>query len=453
MRIANINIENFRNITKADVVFGKINIFTGRNSSGKSNLLLALASCLKTDADFSDVFYDNVVTYQKGKSKAIFKTTVVDMNSTIIYADKSSSTYFKPSMYRFENTFGKKGSSPIHQSLFYTGEFCKVKNNEDNNTGLPRINDFMISENKKKIEDQLVYDNSFEKDKIEKGENEKYIENNADEDFEDSYKYFDIFKNYQKSVYSWVDQKIFSSTSIYNYVTKRIDNNDIYEQVLNRLKTVDEKNNYSQTPLSKAEFIHVLADVQKNEKQLNEFYRDLDLYTKGLVNKIYINTEGKVGNKGEIRVESPHAPRDIFCISAGTAVLVYFILLKNWLELMPDKRSYIKPDIMLMDEIDSIIHPSLMGEITEILRSISKYVQLFVSTHSPDFIDCFEKDEVFWLKDINSIDQKTKDRSMSSIYSYKDIVERIPENKEYFANKNNSELFIDGLIDSIFPLI
>jgi hypothetical protein len=38
--------------------------------------------------------------------------------------------------------------------------------------------------------------------------------------------------------------------------------------------------------------------------------------------------------------------------------MLYFILLKNWLEL--DIKSYQNPEIMIFDELDSAIHPSLI---------------------------------------------------------------------------------------------
>lgn len=457
MRITNFNIENFRNIVKANANFGQINIFTGRNSSGKSNLLLALSASLKTNLDFSDIFYDNVVTFGPGKSKTIFKTTIGDLNSRTVFYEKEEGIYFRPEFLTFENTFGKKGSSPVHHSLLYTGGYLKKSFGSDVEPltpGKPRVSldYFENSKDIKQLVDQLVYERDFIKEKPEINNGREFTVKNIQKNYDEPEKFFSTFEAHIDSIFSWVNPKMFSSTSIFLYVTERIDNSEIYDQVINYLKEKEiDKNRFSSIPFAKARFINLLADVQKNEKQNDEFHKDLKIYTKGLVNKVQINLDGSIGNKGEIFVESVNSPRDLFCISAGTAVLIYFILLKNWLNLPYQYKSYVKPEIMIFDEVDSIIHPSLMNEFKEVIRGVSKFIQLFISTHSPHFIDCFEKNEVYWIKD--NLSEKNKAKSDSNIYSYEEIIKKMPSDNSYFLAKNNSELFIDGLMDSIFPLI
>lgn len=455
MHIKNLHIENFRNIQKADVNFGKINVFTGKNSSGKSNFLLALSNCLRTETNFSDIFFDNVVTFGPGKSKALFKTTIEGINTRFIFSEKDGFVYFKPNSFVFENTFGKKSFSPTQHSLYYTGDYGKEKVAEGAELTTNKIDLIEKSKNLKHYNNDLVYEKSFVREKIESADGQEYIEKPEISNIENTEKFRSIFTDYSDKVYSWVDPKMFSSTSIYRFVVERIDNSEIYEQVLNRLKdTGTTKNNsYADIPFQQAKFIQLLADVQKSVKQKEQFSKDLKLYTENLVTDLSINLDGSVGNKGEIIVTSANAPRDIFYLSAGTAVMVYFILLKNWVQLGFDDRTYQKPDVMIFDEIDSIIHPALMNKFTEVLKSISKFVQLFISTHSPHFIDRFDKSELFWLKDTVSISERTKSSSIPSIYSYEEIIKRLPEDNTYFQDRKNSELFIDGLLDSIFPII
>jgi|GEM_PF-5833417 hypothetical protein len=452
MKIDNIQIENFRNIIRADINLKKINIFTGKNSSGKSNLLLAISNSIKTDSDFSDIFYDNIVTFGPGKSKALFKTKVSTLNTTYIYSNKEKDkepgyTYISPESFTFENSFSKKSLSPIHHKLFFSGELSQK-------TDLAQI---MKDNDKKKnvVKNKLVYERSFNNEKIENIEDNHIIKNIELSNFQYSDKLIDIFSGLDNSLFSWIDSKTVSSTSIFKYVTERINNNEIYEQIIDFLKESEDqtKNQNARTPFVKAKFIHLLADVQKNKKQKKIFSNDLKLYTDGLLTNLTINLDGSIGNKGEIIVESCNSPKDIFCVSAGTAVLIYFILLKNWVELSYLERSFIKPDIMIFDEIDCIIHPSLMSQFTEILKSLSNTMQLFISTHSPHFIDCFDKNELFWLKDTTTINNKNKTIAISNVYSYKDILDKLPNDNAYFAKKENSELFVNGLIDSLFPLI
>jgi predicted ATP-dependent endonuclease of OLD family len=455
MKITNIKIENFRNITKADVSFENINIFTGKNSSGKSNFLLAISNSLKTGTDFYNVFYNNIVTFGKGKSKAVFETTIKDINIKYLIgkAPKAPAFYFSPESFVFQNTFGKKELAPTHQSLLFSGDFTREELTSVSSDTLEQLTLLAKSPNKKTLDKQLVYDRVLVGESTEDQEGKHIIEKVESSGFQDSEKFFDIFSNYEKNIFSWVDSKNFSSTLIYDYVTERIDNNEIYEQVVDFLKKEksETKNFSSKNNFDKAKFINLLADIQKNEEQTKKFSKELNFYTDGLLDNIYINLDGSVGNKGEIFVNSFNSPKDIFCISAGTAVLIYFIVLKNWVELPYNERNFLKPDIMIFDEIDSIIHPSLMVFFTEVLKAISNNIQLFISTHSPNFIDCFDKNQLFWLKDTITINEKIK-LATSSVYSYKSILEKLPDNK-YFLSRKNSELFIDGLIDSLFPLI
>jgi predicted ATP-dependent endonuclease of OLD family len=455
MKITNIKIENFRNILRADINFENINIFTGKNSSGKSNFLLAVSNSIKTGMDFSDVFYDNIVTFGPGKSKAVFKTTISDLNTKYIYnSSEKELIYISPKIFTFENTFSKKGLTPVHHRLLFSGDYSlntDIQNSQDIKNQIVSLEK---SSEKKTLENTLVYERNFINETIENSEGKHVVEKIELSDYPNSDKFINIFNGFKSSIFSWVDSKTFSSTSIYKYVTERIDNNEIYDQIINFLK--DEKSKekaYSQrTPFIKAKLIHLLADIQKNEKQKILFKKDLKFYTDGLLNDLYINLDGSTGNKGEINVGSSNSPKDIFCISAGTAVMIYFILLKNWAELSFNERSFVKPDVMIFDEIDCIIHPSLMAQFTEILKSLSVNIQLFISSHSPHFIDCFEKNQLFWLKDTTTISEKAKALA-SNVYSYQDIINKLPDGNDYFSKRSNSELFIDGLIDSIFPII
>jgi AAA15 family ATPase/GTPase len=455
MKISNLQIENFRNILRADVQFGRINIFTGKNASGKSNFLLALSNSLKVATDFSDVFFDNIVTFGQGKNKTVFRPTIDDLGSQYLYVEEGYYLYFKPEKFTFENTLGKKTSSALSHKLFYTGSFSKdpVASIAASSERPNIVQNIQASKNLQRKENELVYSKAFFKDQIEGSGAEQYIKIDETEAIENSQKYLSIFSGYKNAVMSWVDPRMFSSTKIYLHVVDRYDS-EVYEQVLLRLKEKNDPTHpITKSPFQKAKFIALLADIQRNDKQREQFVKDLNLYTKGLVEDMAINVVGGVGNKGEIVVTSSNAQKDILYISAGTAVMVYLILVKNWVQLPFADQSFERPHVMTFDEVDSIIHPSLMHEFKEVLKGLSKFVQLFISTHSSHFIDCFEKNEVFWLKDTISVVEKKKLNDSSSIYSYAEILARMPKDSSYFTNRLNSELFIDGMMDDLFPLI
>ncbi len=55
--------------------------------------------------------------------------------------------------------------------------------------------------------------------------------------------------------------------------------------------------------------------------------------------------------------------------------------------------------VLCMEEPENQLYPQLMGELVEEFRDYARRGgQVFVSTHSPDFLNACELEEVFWLK-------------------------------------------------------
>ena len=442
MRITNIKIKDFRNIVRADINFGKINILTGKNSSGKSNFLLALSQALSSEKDYTDIFKNNVVTYHPGKDYASIYTTVGDINSNVCYILNNDRFFcIDPKEFGFEKDIDKRGMSKNHR-LFFTGRYFE----NDKNPEL-RWPDFKLSSHLyKSVERELVYNETFNQELQQSATKVVQISRSS---IPHQDEYWSFFSDLNTSVVSWVDK----TDEIHQFVTER-GTREIYDQVLERLKSRRPEGSFtpSNTLLDKAKFIFLLADLQRsgNEKYYANFINDLKTYTKGIVAGIAISPKG--GNKGEIAVTSPNGPGDIWTISHGTSVLIFFILLLNWARLPAKEKSYKSPNVLIFDEIDSLIHPTLMPEFKEVLKLLSQSVQLFMTTHSPYFIDGFEKEELFLLKDTPSLPGTKKLANRCNIYDYNKIISSLPEkDREMFFDKKNSQLFVDGLIDEIFP--
>ena len=175
----------------------------------------------------------------------------------------------------------------------------------------------------------------------------------------------------------------------------------------------------------------------------------MNLYTKGIVKELFINS------KGSLSIVSPNGPDGIWTISNGTSVLVFFITLINWINLDLNQKSYQTPQIILLDETDSIVHPTILFEFIELLKALSRKVQVFITTHSPYFLDGFSKDEIYYIKDSSSIAENSREgMNRGNIYNYKSIIEKLsPDEQRDVLNKKNSQLFCEGVIDSIFPVI
>ncbi len=68
--------------------------------------------------------------------------------------------------------------------------------------------------------------------------------------------------------------------------------------------------------------------------------------------------------------------------------------------------------LLAIEEPENYLHPDLLFELAEELRSYSKRGgQVFISTHSPDFVNALDIDELFWIekKEGYSLVKKAKD--------------------------------------------
>jgi predicted ATP-dependent endonuclease of OLD family len=449
MKISNISIKNFRNIIKADVNFGNINVITGFNSSGKSNFLLGLYNSLSMEKDYSKIFQDNIVTYQRGKDQTEFKVTINDEKNGIVYfgSELKPLVYLKPNYFEYKKVIDKTSSLRNHVLLF-NGVY---ENNIEAKIEDVLAKDFFskIEEKYKYSRDLKIFYEDFTPDLSNLGDQKtKVIKQESD--IEDKNNFIDIFKDYQDKIKFWISESGFTSNLIYKFVVEK-HNNDIYEQVVSYLKNSEKTKRISRS-FENAKFIFLVADIQKNEEAKIRFKKELELYTQGIVTELSIKTGGSFANKGELSVTSPQGPNDIYSISTGTAVLLFLITLKNWINISNQYRSYEAPSVMMFDELEANIHPNLATELNELLRAISKKIQLFMSTHSPKFIDFFEKKEVFLIKDTPSFSKTGHDFNRSNIFDYEIIIRSLPENKqEEYMKRSNSELFVEGLIDNLFP--
>lgn len=448
MKIDNITIKDFRNISQADVKFGNINVITGYNSSGKSNFLLALYYSLSLQQDYSKIFNDNIVTFQKGKDRAILKVRIIDDQVSILYSggEAKSFIFIHPESFEFKKIIDKKTSASKSHELIFTGIYEKISTIDFRNI----TSDLMQELHKKyTIKKNIkVFYEDFTPTLIDN--KTKLIKQQSDVEL-DKDKFINIFKNYSSRIKFWISDKSITSNLIYQYVTE-IPTNETYEQIVKYIKNKND-NTRSIRNFENSKFIFLIADIQKDALIYKKFKKELNLYTQGIVTDLSITTDGGFSNKGEINVQSPKGPKDIYSISTGTSVILFLVAFKNWLSISNQNKYYEAPTVMIFDELEANIHPSLINELTELLRVISKKVQLFLSTHSPKFIDFFYKNELYLIKDTANILNNKKGKNRCNIYDYESIIKHLPEVKrEEYMSRKNSELFVDGMIDKLFPL-
>lgn len=445
MKISNIKISNFRNITAADINFSNINILTGKNSSGKTNFLLALSNAVSLSEDQSEIFSNNVVTVGQGRRESVFDVTLENLNRNVCYVDGDIvKTCISPTHYSLYKALDKNGRTKRIKLLF-SGKLLKPTKNiswEDYKKNTTTFESDWINYDK-----ETVYEKAF--DVLDSdGVNKTVKTSGTAFPYEDEF--LSQIRDYRDAIKSWIDadnKYDFSSSLIHKHVTEIVTREEV-EEVLARIKNKNQAIT-RKSLFKRAKFINLIADIQSDTDRSEQYKKEIALYTEGILREVSIG-QTKVSS-GEIVVESPNGARGISSISSGTAVLVYFITLKNWLNLPYEKKSFQSPSVMIFDEIDSTVHPTLLSNLIEVLRSVSRVTQLFITTHSPLFLDFFEKTEIFLLKDSMLGLGKNDGINRCNIFDYKTIIEKLPpESADNIQTRRNSDLFVSGLVDSLF---
>ena len=76
-------------------------------------------------------------------------------------------------------------------------------------------------------------------------------------------------------------------------------------------------------------------------------------------------------------------------VSDGTIKMFAYLLLLN---------DPLKHPLLCVEEPENYLHPELLNELAEEFREYAqKGGQVFISTHSPDFVNALKVDELFWL--------------------------------------------------------
>ncbi|MBP6586418.1 MAG: AAA family ATPase [Flavobacterium sp.] len=98
-------------------------------------------------------------------------------------------------------------------------------------------------------------------------------------------------------------------------------------------------------------------------------------------------------------------------VSDGTIKMFAYLVLLN------DPKPH---PLLCIEEPENYLHPELLIELAEEFRDYAnRGGQVFISSHSPDFVNALELDELFWLnknKGFTSIKRASDDEAISSLF-------------------------------------
>ena len=113
-------------------------------------------------------------------------------------------------------------------------------------------------------------------------------------------------------------------------------------------------------------------------------------------------------------------------VSDGTLkMFAYLVLLNN----------PVKHPLLCIEEPENYLHPELLRELAEEFREYADNGgQVFISTHSPDFVNALELDELFWLtkeKGYTIIKRAKDDKKVKDLYKAGDYLGQL-WNQKFF---------------------
>lgn len=99
-------------------------------------------------------------------------------------------------------------------------------------------------------------------------------------------------------------------------------------------------------------------------------------------------------------------------VSDGTIKMFAYLVLLN---------DPVKHPLLCVEEPENYLHPELLPELAEEFREYAdKGGQVFISTHSPDFVNALQPDELFWLQKSNgatTIRKASEDATIKALYA------------------------------------
>lgn len=398
MKLSNITVGGFANIDRVSLSLPNMCALLAYNNFGKSNVLSAIMfglTYIKTDASERTRRMMNCLSYIPINNKIAGQDFIFQIEGEVEIGGKT--TFVE---YGYSFAWPKTGTNP-----HITSEHLKIKNIDDFKVKsyIKReynVCSYLSSETGRcstslKIDDSQLalnklsnYDNLFYIEVLHELLNLKIVETQSLADPKTFFRTIDVLDN--QTVFAEVVNDIpdFSSTALYIYNLKK-SNKDIYnlfrDAVIHLIPSI-------------VDFEPVKIDLKK---QVARFNNDKDVPFH-LPEYLY-----------DIRVKEKNLNQQVTIdmLSSGTKRIFYLLLMAIAAELN-------NVPLLLIEELENSIHPSLFQKLLSTLKNLAGNTKMILTSHSPYLLQ-YLKPELLYVgipnKDDVAIFKKIKNSKINSL--------------------------------------
>lgn len=391
--IRDVALDNFKGVDHLKIKdFGRINIFVGRNETGKSTILEAIGLCLSVTNDFKDDLGKSIL-------KDYFRNKYSSYSNIIKIGEKKTSINLNNGSMKidiFHEVKGLSGNGHID------AEISKGIDTLSHELSIREISRGRISS---------------------KSDGKDFLENEIFEDIKQ--KYIDhyistesiIFKGYSNG--SLFNVKMGMKESMRRMMIRQSRIGDYIDDDMNEFQHLEDI--YQKESISNG-FIFYSSERKVNLEQLHDIAVNIKSIS-GILKKIKKQIDHfqdlRVSN-GKFRILSSESDTAIPLEVRGDGLksFIYMMFMENILE----------KGTILIEEPENFLHPGLMGSWCNDVISKGSTNQYFISTHSCEMLEYMLENKDL-LKDLK-IFKMFKDPFDYEAISGEEAYERVIELKE-----------------------
>ncbi|MDR1691157.1 MAG: AAA family ATPase [Candidatus Methanoplasma sp.] len=392
--IQKIYIHNFKSIEDVCIELGKFNIFIGSNASGKSNFVQAF----KFIHDCFAFGIDNSVSMQGGwdeiQNANLPKNekTVIEITASVegvrwpfVWTESDRPYGAKITGAKYSMTFEHKQKMQVSDNLEMVGELIPLSKKKNSAKNIP-VKIIARGYSDKKSELEII--NTEGNKELPSSETKPSLF------IPDLIGSGGLMPPLNKLIELIDLNDLFQEISIFDITPKNAKKGATYKGML----TLEEDG---------GNIALVLKDLFKDEGKKKEFH----IYASQLIPEIKEIATEDIGDRTvQLKLEENYFEEKIFsgmCLSDGTAnilALIYAIY-------------FDKSQPKIIEEPEKNLHPSLIGNLVEMMEDASDSLQIMVTTHSPVMLRYIN------IENLNIVSRDEKGNTRISKYSSKGEVD------------------------------